>query len=187
MIVTYQREKLINAVLLFARNTKFCGKTKLMKLLYFLDFTHFKQTGRPVTELDYYAWDQGPVPKDFFEEISQQMMPADLTKAFSIKKLGEKFEAIVPKVKVDKNYFSARELRIIDNLCEIHSTVKAEDISEISHLENHPWDKTKKEQGMFSKIDYLLAIDSKRDSLPLEVARERSKSRKEMYNRYGVV
>ena len=70
MIITHSREKLINAVLYFSQNTKFCGKTKLMKLLYFLDFMHFKQTGKSVTDLDYFAWEQGPVPKEFFEEIN---------------------------------------------------------------------------------------------------------------------
>jgi uncharacterized phage-associated protein len=41
-----------------------------MKLLYFLDFIHFKQTGKCVTGLDYYAWKRGPVPKKLFDEIS---------------------------------------------------------------------------------------------------------------------
>ena len=46
MIITHHREKLINAIIYFANNTKRCGKTKLLKLLYFLDFRHFKQTGK---------------------------------------------------------------------------------------------------------------------------------------------
>ena len=52
MINTYHREKLINAIIYFAQNTKYCGKIKLFKLLYFLDFWHFKQTGKSVTGLD---------------------------------------------------------------------------------------------------------------------------------------
>ena len=45
MIVTHHREKLINAIIYFAEKTRYCGKTKLLKLMYFFDFTHFKQTG----------------------------------------------------------------------------------------------------------------------------------------------
>jgi len=62
MIITHQRDKLINAIIYLSSNTNYCGKTKLMKLLYFRDFKHFRQTGKSVTGLDYYAWEMGPVP-----------------------------------------------------------------------------------------------------------------------------
>ena len=75
MIITYHREKLLNAIIYMANNTMFCGKTKLLKLLYFLDFKHFKQTAKSVTGLDYYAWEKGPVPKKLFEELSGNMKP----------------------------------------------------------------------------------------------------------------
>src|SRR3990172_2038157 len=42
MLLSHEREKLINAIIFFADNTRFLGKTKLCKLLYFLDFGHFK-------------------------------------------------------------------------------------------------------------------------------------------------
>jgi uncharacterized phage-associated protein len=80
MILTHHREKLINAIIYFATHTKYCGKTKLMKLLYFLDFKYFKQTGKSVTGQDYFAWQMGPVPRDLFEELSDDMRP-DLTSA----------------------------------------------------------------------------------------------------------
>jgi len=46
------RKKLLNAVLFFAKNTKYVNLGKLSKLLYFLDFTHFKQTGYPSIGLE---------------------------------------------------------------------------------------------------------------------------------------
>lgn len=59
MLITHDREKLINTIIYFAIHVKKCGKIKLFKLLYFLDFEHYKQTGRSVTGLDYYAWKMG--------------------------------------------------------------------------------------------------------------------------------
>ena len=53
MMVPHDRDKLINAIVFFAKNTKYCGKIKLIKLLYLLDFEHFRQTGRSVTGMDY--------------------------------------------------------------------------------------------------------------------------------------
>ena len=68
MLISREREKLINAILYFASNTQHCGKVKLFKLLYLLDFAHFRETGRSVTGLDYRAWKMGPVPFILLQE-----------------------------------------------------------------------------------------------------------------------
>src|SRR5258708_26258226 len=70
MIINNDRKKLIAAIMYFAKNTNKCGKTKLFKLLYFLDFEHFRQAGRSVTGLSYYAWKMGPVPVALMDEMS---------------------------------------------------------------------------------------------------------------------
>src|SRR5471030_2891987 len=70
MLIDRSREKLINAIIYFADNTNSCGKTKLFKLLYFLDFEHFYQTGRSVTGMEYFAWRMGPVPVALYDEIN---------------------------------------------------------------------------------------------------------------------
>ncbi|MFC1858011.1 Panacea domain-containing protein [Thermodesulfobacteriota bacterium] len=56
-----------------------------MKLLYFLDFIHFKHTGKSVTGLDYYAWQMGPVPRDLYEEISGGNKKAPVKEAHSFR------------------------------------------------------------------------------------------------------
>src|SRR5436190_1617210 len=66
-----KREKLVNAALYFAQNTEHFGLVKLFKLLYFLDFEHYKDIGRSVTGLEYEAWEQGPVPAKLNREIKQ--------------------------------------------------------------------------------------------------------------------
>lgn len=40
-LLSHEREKLINVIIFFANYTPFLGKTKLCKLLYFLDFGQF--------------------------------------------------------------------------------------------------------------------------------------------------
>ena len=62
MLLSHEREKLINAIIYFAKYTQYLGKIKLFKLLYLLDFEHFRMTGRSVTGLGYHAWKYGPVP-----------------------------------------------------------------------------------------------------------------------------
>ncbi len=187
MIITHSREKLINAVLYFSQKTKFCGKTKLMKLLYFLDFMHFKETGKSVTDLNYFAWEQGPVPKTFFEEISNSPK-RDLKSIVTINNTGE-FQHISPKKgkKPDLDFFSPRELKLLKNIAFIYKDIQAKEISDISHLPNEPWSTTKSTKGMLELIDYTLAIDKESaKKLPVEVAKQRHRERQEMLSNFGV-
>src|SRR5208283_1810042 len=116
MIRTYRREKLINAIIYFASHTEKCGVTKLMKLLFFLDFTHFKQTGKSVTGMDYFAWKQGPVPQSLWFEFKD--MHADLASAIGIIQY-ENFRKIVSKKEFDADFFSNREMKLLEQISEI--------------------------------------------------------------------
>jgi uncharacterized phage-associated protein len=183
MITTHHREKLINAIIYFAKKTKYCGKTKLLKLLYFLDFSHFKQTGKSVTGLDYFAWEMGPVPNELFEELSGNMKP-DLKS--SINELPtEGFQQIRPKKKFDDRYFSKKELNLLENISYVFEDAQADAMIESTHLKNEPWDRTLKEKGEFQKIDYMLAIDSEIVSMTYDEARERMEERLEMFRVFG--
>jgi len=71
MLIRHDREKLINAMIFFVTNTKQCHKLKLFKLLYLLDFEHYRQSGRPVTNESYRAWKMGPVPARLFHELKE--------------------------------------------------------------------------------------------------------------------
>lgn len=185
MIITNHRKKLINAIVFFARNTRKCGKTKLLKLLYFLDFWHFKQTGRPVTGLEYFAWEMGPVPKELFTELTGNMRP-DMNAAIHELDAGSEFQKVRPRAEFDDRYFSGRELRLLKELSFIFHDADAKDMVESTHLLNEPWDKTLRSKGAFSKIDYLLAVDGADESLPYEEARERMEEREQMYEVFGV-
>lgn len=182
------REKLLNAILYFAANVKNPSKVKIFKLLYFLDFEHFKQTGRSVTDLDYYAYDFGPVPKELYQEIGNNEPPDDFSPFFDIvefasEETGKKGGMFKAKQKANLKVFSPREQEILKRLVEIYQDVDAKLISEVSHLKNHPWDKTRKEKGRLEKIDYALAID-KEAKISLEDALNFLKERKEMLNNF---
>ncbi|MGH8611990.1 MAG: Panacea domain-containing protein [Gammaproteobacteria bacterium] len=160
MLLSHEREKLINAIIFFAHNTRYLGKTKLFKLLYFLDFKHYQDTGRSVTGMDYYAWKMGPVPVELYEEVD--MPEPDLAEKveFSEKATRRGTMLVVkPLVGFDDSLFSKRELRIMDSLAmEFYETL-AEDMIETTHLENQPWHKIYVEEGRRQQlIPYELAL-----------------------------
>jgi uncharacterized phage-associated protein len=186
MIITHYRKKLINSIIYFVIHTKYCGITKLMKLLYFLDFWHFKQTGKPVTGSEYFAWDKGPVPRDVHNELSGKMktdMAANIKRTEFSDTSFLKFNA---KKKFDPEYFSERELELLENISFMFNDLKSDDIIEIAHLKNKPWIKTKDTKGLLHKIDYMLAVDEDDDSISIEQAKDTLDEIAEVYKIFGV-
>lgn len=160
MIVSHERDKLINAIVYFARNTRHCGKIKLIKLLYLLDFEHFRQTGRSVTGLDYLAWKMGPVPFAFYQEWDD--LPPDLAAAIDIvpeKVYDHTREAVVPKAPFDDRHFTRRELRIMAELVEQLRDSYSRPMIDLTHAQLGPWEKIwDGGRGDNDRIPYVLAI-----------------------------
>ncbi|MBI5970753.1 MAG: SocA family protein [Deltaproteobacteria bacterium] len=176
---------MLNAVLFFAKNTKFCGKTKLFKLLYFADFKHFRETGRSITGMEYNAWQHGPYPNEFAKELVSP--PSDLSRTIALVRPSNtsSFTRIQPKAKFNGKYFTKRELRILKEVEEVFMEAQAKDIREASHLKNHPWDITIKTKGERKKIDYMLALDGAKGSLTPEEVNEIILERKELLKAFN--
>jgi uncharacterized phage-associated protein len=176
MLQDHSREKLLNAIAFFVKNTKACGKTKLYKLLYFLDFQHFTETGRSVTGLDYYAWPMGPVPRALHDEL---LMPAkDFAAQFSIENVtlrsGGEMLKLEPLKSFNPEHFSKRERRIMDELAREFFDKKADDMIEATHVENLPWHQVYKIQGRKQEvIPYDLALRKGDKDEALTALRER--------------
>ncbi|XUX00247.1 MAG: Panacea domain-containing protein [Dehalogenimonas sp.] len=161
---TYYRNKLLNSVLFFANQTKNLNLTKLQKLLFFLDFTHFRDVGYPCIGLKYYAFENGPVAKDFWAEIKDGEVPSDFSNkiAFLKKQFENKpgYELQIKAIaKPDMSVFSPREQKILEYLSDVFRDAKAWQISLVSHMPNDPWDITRKNRGPNQEIDYCLSID----------------------------
>lgn len=168
------KEKLINSILYFVKNVKYPGKIKICKLLFNLDFAHFKQTGKSVTGLDYYAWEKGPVPESLFNKLREDMISEEFQPYLIIIKRDTLHE-ICPKQKPNMEVFSKREKNILEEIAEIYKNTKAEDMIKISHLKGKQWDTTLKSKGESKKIDYMLALDDTAESISKEEATIRQK------------
>ena len=188
ILTNHNREKLLNALVYFSKNTRSCGKTKLFKLLYFLDFIHFRETGKSVTGLNYFAWEKGPVPQDLFFELEQP--DPDLKETVALLKQSgdedDKLCRVIAKKPFDPKFFSKRELKIMGNLAFVFQDALAKDMVEITHLAGTPWDKTIKEKGQRKRIDYSLAVDGSKGSLSPEEISERTLEAKEVVEVFQV-
>lgn len=156
------RKKLLNAILYFARNTLYPYKTKIGKLLYYLDFTHFKQVGYPSIGLKYQAFKNGPLPRSFWEEVTDGIVPNDFKDHLQLVKarFNPKAVEFIAKKNPDLSIFSPREKKILVEIASKYYALTGNQMIEISHQER-PWNKTYYSDGENAQIDYLLAIDDK--------------------------
>jgi uncharacterized phage-associated protein len=160
MLISTQRKKLIHAIVYFASHTSYCGKVKLFKLLYLLDFNHFRETGRSVTGLDYQAWKLGPVPVDLQQEWDAP--DADLAAAVDIVPetvIDYVREKVVPKVAFDDGPYTKRELRLMSELATRFESELTRPLVSFTHEELGPWSKIwDNGRGKNERIPYTLAV-----------------------------
>lgn len=154
----------LKAILLFFStytDGRFLGKVKLMKLFYFLDFTHVKKYGAPITFDSYVNMEHGPIPSNIMnlvygvdEDIDSSVlsdtikivMPEDSsTKMHRITGLREFNEN-------DRKLFSENELETLSKVVERFGKKNTSAIEKASHKEA-PWALTK----FLEEIPYTLA------------------------------
>ncbi len=166
MIPYNKQGKLIHAIIYFLKHTKYCNITKLMKMLYMLDFTHFQQTGRSVTGLDYFAWRLGPVPVEVYDQLKEKDPKQKLQEFFSVDKVAIDKEKTVTtisplrKIKFDPLQFSDRELKIMEELSNIYRNADSETMVTITHAKGDPWDRIYEPSSPNKLIPYETALDN---------------------------
>lgn len=166
MIISHSREKLLNLIAYFTKHTKNCGKTKLFKLLYYADFRHFKETGKSITDLKYYAWEKGPVPAELYKELKHPKQ--DFMALFNIMKVDDNTLQLKMKKPLDTKHFTKREMNIIEETAFIFKDATAGEMIKYTHLPNNPWSKTLEKKGKSKEIDYTLAFDETKESITLD-------------------
>lgn len=178
-LINQDEIRTVNAILFFVndRRMRYIFKTKMFKLLAFLDFIHFNQTGRTVTGETYKTFPRGPVPIGLYERIENKNLSPYFAERLKIIKcpVGDKegFKFVPIKgAKPNLGVFSKREVNILRELAEVYRNATADEMIKISHLENSPWEITRKEKGLWAEIDIMAALN--RDSkITKEIAEER--------------
>jgi uncharacterized phage-associated protein len=186
MIVNKDREKLIAAIIFFAQNTQNCSKTKLFKLLFLLDFEHFKAAGRTVTGNDYFALPRGPVPLALHNEFDLEESQADFESSVDIETqdfFGHKRLLVKPKKNFDASIFTKREIQLLSQIATSYRTQTAKEMVDVTHAENGAWDKVYRGgSGIGVKIPYNLAFENQVEAESVEALQ---KERSEFLNQFG--
>lgn len=152
--VSFSAEKLQQVILYFLEhiNNVHLGRTKLMKLLYYVDFNHYESHGRAVTGATYRKLPHGPYPKDA-EKLIQKMEKAGLLQEVKANHKGfTQHRLITLKGKFDPAKFSGAELQTLERVAADWADATAQQIEAATHREA-PWAGT----ADGKKIDYEMA------------------------------
>lgn len=167
-----QREKLLQTIVYFVRNTKHCHKLKLFKLLYLLDFEIYRQTGKSTTGLRYFAWPNGPVPNELFNEFKRPQPDMTATMAVVVADDFDRLD-LTPRHPFNSSAFSRRELRTMERLAEVYRDAIGENMIDVTHVRGSPWHQVYVGEGnRQAPIPYSLALDDRPDSITKEQAEE---------------
>lgn len=167
-------EKLKAILLYFCEHTnpRYLGKTKLMKLFFFLDFGSVKKYGVPITYDQYFKLEHGPIPtviKNMVDEVDCCKGDALLSDTIEIKTgNGGTMHRVIPQRKLEKNdleMFSKNELHLLKKICRTFNDYNTEKIEKASH--DGVWNCVR----MTEAIPYELAAKEKDCHVPERMIR----------------
>ncbi|OGF20569.1 hypothetical protein A2316_00455 [Candidatus Falkowbacteria bacterium RIFOXYB2_FULL_38_15] len=161
MTISLPKLKAIIKYLCHNTNPAFLGKTKLMKLFYFLDFTQIKRYGVSITGETYYHLEFGPIPttiKNLVDSVSDDPETALLSDTIQVHCCGRhdihKIVCLQSFTENDKEYFSQVELDTMEEVTKRFGGYSTKQIVDVSHKEA-PWKLTKE----LEVIPYQLAAE----------------------------
>jgi hypothetical protein len=157
-MIPYQKEKIENAICFFAKEhhkktRHHLYQTFLYKYLALFDFGYFKKYGKAPLGMNYKAMQWGPVPVEVYSKRAEEQW----SKLFEFKNDEDNHYIVIHKGKPNLDYFSAREIKLMNELIEIYAQnyVTSRLMSDVSHETILAWVKTwKKEKNAF--IDFSL-------------------------------
>jgi uncharacterized phage-associated protein len=136
----YSEEKLQQVIVYFLEhiNNVHLGRTKLMKLLYFVDFDHQEAHGHSVTGATYRKLPHGPYP-DKIEKLIQKMERAGLVRQVKVDHKGyAQLRLLTLNAKFNPAKFSGAELQTLERVAADWADATAAQIEAATHREA-PW------------------------------------------------
>jgi uncharacterized phage-associated protein len=159
-------DKIGNVLNYFASQIPYLSMTKTLKLLYILDETSIKETGTPVTWLDYKVWENGPVAIDVYNEIKHQEVFCYQGKELSLLQsiqLEKKFNAdrnteevfLKPNGHFDENIFNRYELKLMETIVFKYGNWNATELIDFLHEEGSLWHKMVSEHNLITHFQQI--------------------------------
>ena len=131
----YSEEKLRELILLIANKGKAdprLGAVKLNKLLYYADFTAYRNLGKAITGAEYQHLPEGPAPRHVLPAQARLKRDGDIEVVYVPSLIGEPLHRIIPKRK-PYPVFSKQERDLVNGLIKEFWNLTGTELSDKSH------------------------------------------------------
>ena len=120
---------------------------KLLKLVYLTDEKFTTERGFPLTWFNYFAWEKGPVAPEVYDVKNGSF--ADFVQCH--RNSNDKYEVspVGGALTEDRlNLYSRYEMNMIDEIISKYGSMSADELTDITHLENTLWSKVVNENKL---------------------------------------
>ena len=124
-------ERLKNLLLHILKQMGETFQTKMNKVLFYIDYLSYREQGRAISGLAYQAMEFGPVPQRWdrvysaFDDVEQREKQVQ----------GQECLSLMANGTADMSGFSAGEMAVIDQVCELMKKMTSREASQMSHRE----------------------------------------------------
>ena len=152
-------EKLAYMTIFFLSNLDHLFKVKLNKLLFYSDFTFFKENGYSISGIKYSAIPMGPVPEKYLHLYASMVdMGYVENKEIVSKEFKQSLEKMIPIKPFNKDIFTNDEIKTLNNILSNLGFKSRKEIVELSHSEKC-WTDLEKSKGTISYQKYAFELN----------------------------
>lgn len=153
----FDRMKLGNTCVYMAQRIPNLSKTKLLKMLYFMEEYSVLRFNTPFLGLPFEVWQAGPVVKDVFVDLSEIPVLLD---GFVERVQEDGATYVKPVVEFCDDEFSDNDIVVMDDVIKRYGNKTATELVQLTHKEGSPWWKTAKEHGLLEAFEQKLMNNS---------------------------
>lgn len=165
-------DKIGNILCFFATEIDNLSLTKALKLLYILDEMAVKETGTPITWLEYKVWKNGPVADEIYKELHHNQKLCIQDKTISLDEFisvirkesnfpENQFDTYLhPKKAYNFSDFSDYEIELLNQINIKYGTLSAKKLVDILHQEHSLWHKVVQQHGLQVSFELFKATSS---------------------------
>lgn len=151
------RLKLGNTCVYMAQRIPDLSKTKLLKMLYFMEEYSVLRFKTPFLGLPFEVWQAGPVVKDVFVDLSE--MPV-LLDGFVERVQVDGATYVKPVAEFCDDEFSDNDIVVMDDMIKRYGDKTAKELVQLTHEVGTPWWKVAKEHGLLEAFEQKLMNNS---------------------------
>lgn len=110
------------------------GATKLNKVLFFAEFTHFRRHGSPISGCEFQKLQQGPAPRRLLP-VRERLVSHEAAEIRAEDFLGRTQHRLVPLREADLSVLTEAERQTLDDVLEQLDGLTGRQVSDLSHEE----------------------------------------------------